>query len=479
MNSRRFWLAVLVAAAVIRLLTLAAYPLHDTTEARYAEIARIMVVSDNWVTPQIDPGVPFWAKPPLSTWATAASLKLFGFNEFAARLPALLFTLLTLFVVYRVGRKLYGRDTATAASAILLTSTIGFIASGAVMTDAALLLAMSIALACFCMTISESRSFRGYGLFVGLGLGLLAKGPVALVLAGLPILAWTLWKKDLIWLWRAFPWVTGTVVMLAIAVPWYWLAEIRTPGFLEYFLVGEHWLRFVDSGWQGDLYGYAHARPRGTIWLFGLAATVPWSLVAIYAAWRKRQTGPILRSLTPVQAFLLLWAIAPLVFFTFAGNILPAYVLPGVPALALLLGNWAFRRSPSLAYAGLIVPGLIAVASVTGFFSSTAHRSQKDLVAYHNTTTPTATLYYYPSLPRSASFYSNGRAKALRTDAELAEFLLESKDGYVAIRSKDANKLAPDLAPCLIMEAVIHKNVLFAPAQDCAGARDLANSSRN
>ena len=173
----------------------------------------------------------------------------------------------------------------------------------------------------------------------------------------------------------------------------------------------------------------------------------------------------------------MLWLLAPLVFFTFAGNILPAYVLPAVPAFALLLGHWAASRTVSVAYVALIVPGLIAIASVTGFFASTAHRSQKDLVAYHYSSTPSETLYYYPSLPRSASFYSNGRAQALVTDAELARFLLEDEDGFVAVRSKDANKLAPDVAPCMIMQAVVHDYALFFPTVDCAGAKELAMPS--
>jgi 4-amino-4-deoxy-L-arabinose transferase-like glycosyltransferase len=96
MNARgRVWLAIFLTAVAVRLLTLSAYPLYDTTEARYAEIARVMLATDNWVTPQIEPGEPFWAKPPLSIWATALSFSVLGINEFAARLPSLLFTLAT------------------------------------------------------------------------------------------------------------------------------------------------------------------------------------------------------------------------------------------------------------------------------------------------------------------------------------------------------------------------------------------------
>ena len=315
MSSRQLWMAALVTAVAVRLLTLSAYPLHDTTEARYAEIARLMVVSGDWIMPQIEPGVPFWGKPPLSIWLTAASFKLLGFSEFAARLPAFLLTLVTAVLTFRIGKKLYSEKAALAACVILVTSMLGFVASGAVMTDAALMFATTLSLVSFCLTVRDSTPFGRYGFFVGLGLGLLAKGPIALVLVGVPTLVWSLWQKNLSWLWRALPWGTGTIVMLAITGPWYLLAEINSPGFLEYFLVGEHWLRFVESGWQGDLYGSAHARPHGTILIYAIAAALPWSIIALYAGVQALKGKSPLRSLTPIQAYLLLWTLTPLVFF--------------------------------------------------------------------------------------------------------------------------------------------------------------------
>ena len=75
------------AVAVARLIMLGSYPLMDTTEARYGDIGRMMAESGDWITPWFRPGVPFWGKPPLSFWCTALSFKLFGVNEFTARLP--------------------------------------------------------------------------------------------------------------------------------------------------------------------------------------------------------------------------------------------------------------------------------------------------------------------------------------------------------------------------------------------------------
>ncbi len=466
MTSRKLWIAVVVTAAVVRLLTLGEYPLNDTTEARYSEIARLMVVTDDWITPQIEPGNPFWAKPPLSIWLTAVSFKLLGFSEFAARLPAFLLTLLTAFMTYRLGRTVYSEQTAVIASAVLLTSVLGFIAAGAVMTDAALLLALTICMLSFSLTIDGRGSNRRYGLFVGLGLGLLAKGPLALVLVGTPIFVWSLWQKDLRWLWQALPWLSGTALTVAIAVPWYVLAEINSPGFLEYFLVGEHWLRFVQSGWSGDLYGHAHARPRGMIWLYGIAAALPWSVYALYVCTRSGNVWARANALAPVSAFLLLWVATPLVFFTFAGNILPAYVLPGLPAFALLIGVGLSKRQPGAAIFGLILPTLFVVAIGFGLVDDIAYRSQRDLVAYHIETTPTEQLYYFHTKPYSASFYSNGEVRLLATKDELENLACVAQGGIVAVRDKHYLNLADDVLNQFTVAGEVHNYVLLKPAAE-------------
>jgi 4-amino-4-deoxy-L-arabinose transferase-like glycosyltransferase len=109
----RRWLALLVAAlAVVRLATLAAYPLMDPTEARYAEIARKMLETGDWVMPQFDYGIPFWGKPPLSTWLSAAAMAAFGINEFAARLPSFLLLIGCGALVHWLATLRGGRDQA-------------------------------------------------------------------------------------------------------------------------------------------------------------------------------------------------------------------------------------------------------------------------------------------------------------------------------------------------------------------------------
>jgi 4-amino-4-deoxy-L-arabinose transferase-like glycosyltransferase len=109
----RRWLTLAVVLLVVaRLATLGAYPLMDSTESRYAEIARKMLETGQWLMPQFDYGVPFWGKPPLSTWLSAMAMAVFGVNEFAARLPSLLLLLSCGALVGGVAALRGGRDQA-------------------------------------------------------------------------------------------------------------------------------------------------------------------------------------------------------------------------------------------------------------------------------------------------------------------------------------------------------------------------------
>ncbi|WP_051244415.1 ArnT family glycosyltransferase [Azohydromonas australica] len=348
----RHLVLLLIAALVLaRLASMAALPLMDTTEARYGEIGRKMAALGDWVTPWHDDGVPFWGKPPLSFWLTAASFRLLGVNEFAARLPHALCALAIAGLVWGLARRHDPRE-ALPALALLTGSTLFFVSAGAVMTDGALVLGTTLAMHGFWQALHApthgQRQRAGWSFFIGLAIGLLAKGPLALVLAGTPLLAWLAWARRWRDAWRALPWLRGTVLALALALPWYVLAERRTPGFLQYFIAGEHWHRFVTPGWQGDLYGTAHRFAPGTIWLFAAAGLLPWTVVLPLAAWHSRRHSVDAASATPAErqwlAYLLLWSAAPLLFFTASRNIIWTYPLPGLPAGALLGAAWLVRR---------------------------------------------------------------------------------------------------------------------------------------
>lgn len=440
----RVCIAILVATAVIRLATLDAYPLSDTTEARYAEIARLMLVSGDWITPQIEENVPFWGKPPLSIWLTAASFHAFGVSEFSARLPAFLLLLGSAWLLAILGKAALNPEAGLVAGVILLSSGLGFVSAGAVMTDPALLLSTTLAMAAFWQAAVGRQKRWGYVFFAALGFGLLAKGPIAAVLVLTPVGIWVLWRRQWVGLYDSMPWALGPLLTMAIALPWYLLAEEKTPGFLNYFIIGEHWSRFVVSGWAGDLYGSAHAQARGMIWVFWFGSVLPWSLVAIRLI-IDRQPNESGNSVSDWHRYLVLWAATPMVFFTFAGNILPAYVLPGLPALALLLAQPIAARNSQLVHAAWVIPVLFLILGPIVLFDRLSERSQRDLVVRAQADGDASRLVYLFDRPYSASFYSNGNAGKANSLQQLESALDRPGHSFVAIKASRVDALPRSL----------------------------------
>ena len=470
-SSRLLWWTLAVVA-LARFLTLGLYPLTDTTEARYAEVARKMVELNDWITPWYDYGVPFWAKPPLSTWLTAASLKLFGVNEFAARLPYFFLALLIAWLVWDWARRRSARE-ALLSVGLLCGTMLYFIASAAVMTDLALVLGTTLAMRGFWSAFEDpavARPNEKWLLFIGLGIGMLAKGPVSVVLTGTPIVLWAIVSGNFIAALKRLPWIKGSLLTVAIALPWYWIAEIRTPGFWEYFFIGEHWKRFTVTGWTGDKYGTAHATARGAIWLLAIAACLPWTaLLPFMAIGRKaaqtRQACPGPEQ-TPFEMatkrsrrlYLLAWAVSPCLFFTMSGNILWTYVLPALPALALLAGGWLSVDARTRRVDLLVALGLVSMALlIAGFFvnqqfADSWKTAKKAVSEYKARNTLGLPLLFVGDLPYSASFYSQGKAKAVTGNAELLARLAKSS-AFVALNRDQVKELTPPLKAILRLEA--------------------------
>lgn len=443
-------LLLLIAMLVLaRLAGMAILPLMDTTEARYAEIARKMVELGDWVTPWHDYGVPFWGKPPLSFWLTAISFKLFGVNEFAARLPHFLCAVLVCVLVWNLARRRSPRAAALAV-AMATGSLLFYVSAGAVMTDGAMLLGTTLAMHGFWLSLhggcEAARRLHGWLFFVGIALGLLAKGPVAAVLIAAPLLVWTLTSRVRAAVWHGLPWLGGIMLVAALAGPWYLLAELRTPGFIQYFLLGEHWHRFVTPGWSGDLYGNAHRFAPGTIWFFGVVALLPWSVLLPLAAWRwrKEPAGP--RNVAGEREwhrYLLLWALMSLLFFSAARNIIWTYVLPALPAVSLLIGEWLARRArprrvDAWVGAGLALSLLTANAVYADRAGGVDRMTARPLVlAYERQRALGQPLIFVGRRPFSAAFYSHGEAAQVRDVDELWQRLGPS-GGFVAVNAGGA-----------------------------------------
>lgn len=474
MNKDRMIGAALILLLIVRLLAMVWVPLTDPTEARYAEIARKMVETGNWITPQFDYGVPFWAKPPLHTWLSALGIAAFGANPFAARLGILFATIATLWILWRWGCAV--TDRRTAAIAILITASSGlfFVSAAFVQTDMVLTLGVVASMAGFYSGLNGERRW-GWLFFIGIAIGLLAKGPVAGVLSATPILVWMIWRggwRDL----RRLPWVGGITLCAITVIPWYVAAEIATPGFLNYFIIGEHIERFLRPGWTGDLYGSGREHPRGTIWLFWIVATLPWSPLLPLLIWRHRKIRVV--ESDGLGLYLLLFALTPLVFFTAAANILLAYVLPGVPAAAMLAAIM-WKRTGSSSGAGWLALGVgeVAVLALSLTVASlpvlhTAFLPSEDrLIAASAGTGRIAMLY-----PRSfsAEFYTKGKIVKWKTLDELAAWLEPGDE--VLVHKDEQSKFVARFGATLEPVAADQDYTLFVDKSGSADATTKATS---
>lgn len=451
-------------ALLLRLLSLAAYPLMDTTEARYGEMARLMVETGNWLTPQFDYGIPFWGKPPLFTWMSAYGIQIFGLNEFAVRAPHWLAGVATILLIAYMARRV--GVSGLVSGIVLATCGIFSIAAGAVMTDMALTLAMTIAMVGFYFCWLDNKATKSgfaWGIigFLGLAMGLLAKGPVAIVIMGIAVLPWLILQHGFLngfrELWRRFPIVFGSVAMLCVALPWYILAELKTPGFIDYFIVGEHFKRFVVSGWEGDLYGSAHDEVKGMIWVFWLQAAAPWSIVLPFLAWRRRaMIKEVGNTHHGLFSFLLCWLISPLVLFTAAGNILPAYVLPGIPALGLMIAM-LIKEKDLKWFSGVacILPVVLMIALLMLNLGKAERRSDRVIFEQIQDSAPA---FYVGKRPFSGQFYSRGQAKRFTSNQQI--FNLDRF--YLIGKMEPVETLIKDLSlNCRMEFTAVSKRSLF------------------
>ncbi|MDT8997843.1 glycosyltransferase family 39 protein [Paucibacter sp. APW11] len=422
------WLWLLALALLLRLLTLPLMPLTDHTEARYAEIARLMLQLGNWVSPHVTPEEVFWAKPPLSTWSQAALMALFGVSEWSGRLAAWLWALMTLAGLrWMLGTAVSAVHRAAMQTALMLCPLF-FLCAGAVMTDATLGATVLLVQAAWWRVLQDQGQARrraGWVLGLAMGLALLTKGPAAAVLALLPVLMHATWRRH----WPvALQVIRDPLVWLAwmlVALPWYVLAELRTPGFIEYFVLGEHVMRFLQPGWKGDRYGFAHAEPLGMIWLYALLAALPWLLAAAlrlgWLRWRRGAGAAAAQWRGTLGAdlacYALCIALAPLLLFSVARNIIWTYALTALPGLVLLcLGLMseralAWRRGWGSAAALL---ALMAWAFVWKLPAVAERSSDKVLYEAYRSACPAqdCALSYMSKPPYSAYFYSAGRLYA-------------------------------------------------------------------
>jgi 4-amino-4-deoxy-L-arabinose transferase-like glycosyltransferase len=301
----------------------------DPDEGRYAEIAREMLVSGNYLTPHLN-FLPYLEKPPLVYWLTALALHLGGFNEWAARLIPALSALGGVLAVYWLASHLWGPGTALLAGLVTATSSGYFVLARLLLLDMTLTCFMTWGLALAYVAVRKQRRLYLPWAYLAFGLAVLAKGPVGLVLPALIFLTWLGLQRR----WRDFLslWHTGgALILAAIVLPWYILVAWHNPDFFHYFFFQEHIQRFLAPK--------VHAGQPFYFYLGVLAAGfLPW---AFFLPWAWVASKPKSTDLEAYRdrRFLLVWFGVIFLFFSLARAKLFPYLLPGLPPLAMLVAR--------------------------------------------------------------------------------------------------------------------------------------------
>lgn len=340
-RAQRWATLALVIAILLLFFTRLDCPLLEPEETRYAEIPRQMLVEGSWLVP-IFHGQPYYDKPPLMYWLVMLSYGVFGVHDWAARLVPSFAGAATVIATY-----LWGQTSVTPraalAGAFMLCLCPRFVYLGRMLTMNGLLgLFVVLALAAGHQAlIRPTLRWRWWFLSAAAcGLGVLAKGPVALVLTVVPIGAYQVWDKCVVRP-RPLPWIVYVAVAAALACPWFLAVAVRDPSFLTYFFWTHHLVRYVAP--------LDHEQP---VWYYVpgvLLGALPWTLLlpgAIRDLWRARgdrAPGP-----TGIFALSAFWCLA---FYSLSGCKRSGYILPVFPPLALALG-WRLDRVLS-AYPGV------------------------------------------------------------------------------------------------------------------------------
>jgi len=340
-----FWPALMLGGFLF-FYQLGAVPLFDLDEAIYAETAREMVETGNWLTPQVNYS-PDFDKPILLYWFLATAFKTFGLSEFSARLTSAVFGLALLVVAYGLTRRMAGPRAGLLAMLILASSLEMVALSHAALTDMLLVFFITSALASFYLFYKTERPVWVIGVYLAASLAVLTKGPVGLVLPGFTIFLFIITVGPRKKLFREIRLGWGILIFGGVALPWY-AAMFRLHGeeFWKSFFLHHNIERFtsVIGGHAGAPFYYLGVLAVG---FFPWVAFLPASVVSIFPGKNISERWKNLRPFPenhPFEWFLLLWVAVVFLFFTLAGTKLPSYIAPAIPALAIWVACYLDRR---------------------------------------------------------------------------------------------------------------------------------------
>ena len=356
---------ILLLALIYALLwfgTLNYRHLIPSDEGRYAEMAREMLVTGDWVTPRYN-GYKYFEKPPLQVWATALAFKAFGIGDWQARLWTALTGFLTIIAVGLTSAKLYGSRAGFLSAAVLASSPMWIISGHMNSLDMGLSAFLVAALCSLLLAqSSQSKSSTRHWMWLCwtfMALATLSKGLIGGAIPAMVLIAYSFTNWD--WkIWKRLHIVSGMLLFLVITAPWFLLVAQRNPEFLEFFFIHEQLQRFTQN---------AHSRTGPVYYFIPLLVVgfLPWVMQlsgAFRKAWRTR-----CRDFSS-SWLLACWSAVIFAFFSASHSKLPGYIIPIFPALAMLVGiklDQLLGQSNSLGVSWKLQAIAFAILSAVGF----------------------------------------------------------------------------------------------------------------
>ena len=326
---RKYWIALWITAIILLFAGNGSLLITDSVESNYALTAKEMVLSGDWLSPQIY-GHYWYDKPVFFYWLTALGFKLFGFTEFGARFFPAVFGLGALGLAIWGGRKLGGERAGFCSGLVLLSSVEFFLISKSIITDAVLFFFFSATLLFFYLGYCQGKKHYWYAMYAAAALAVLTKGPIGVLLPGLIIVLFLLWQRDYRVLGRMHL-VSGTLLFAVIAVPWYAaMYMLHGSDFINTFFGVHNFLRATVSEHPRDNVIYYYTA-------VNLLALFPWSGLVPWAVYRWWQQGHY--KIEREQGFLILWAAVVFFFFQNMATKYITYTYPLLFPMSLLLGK--------------------------------------------------------------------------------------------------------------------------------------------
>lgn len=421
--SPAMWKSIMIFLIICRLINIVFLPVMDNSEARYAAIAGNMAENGEYFAPQFaynGQNVVFDGKPPFFFQCCGLAAQLLGANEFSVRLPALLSAVFIALVLYFTVKRFRGKIVAE--NALLISMLCGgfYLYAGLCMTDLMLAAACFAAICSYLLFDQEEKSkrkkFWSVCVFASFGLGMIVKGPVALVFSGIPIFIYVAINRrwsDL----KNHAWVIGIIVFLLITLPSYALMQRKNPDFLRYFFVDENFRRFIYHDY-GDKFGSGREFFHGVSLCWFIAVNLPGLLLlpaaGIKNSFRKCFSGKTFKE--PLDGMMLISILTAIIFWALTSRVLITYLLPTVPAAAAFIASqlslWqldertvARVRKTAIVFAVISGLGILAFTFAGEYFSnalarSAYRRAEAELVNY-----PGSRIYIARRNPYSAEFY--------------------------------------------------------------------------